>query len=192
MQPITINHIKYEIPLGWDEVNFYQATQVIKNVNDKGKQLEALSGIENWMIDKFTDFQVSKLFALISFTENLEVFNSVDVKEEYKNFDFGSIEYGKAEYCRKAMIESDSGFESVILIMQKLINKDISKEPFLEWIGTANFFLSKSISSMIAIPNLAKMESAKNKSKLVLSDFMNLEALERTLNLQDQTLSETQ
>lgn len=189
MQPVTINHIKFQIPISWDEVTFAQAVEVIKHVDHKDKQLTILSGIEEYMINGMTDFQASKLFSLISFTENLEVFDSSDVKEEYKDFDFGSIEWGKADYCRKQLHDNNTGFEAVILIMQKLINKDISKELFLEWIGTANFFLSKSISSMITTPSLAKMDTALNRSKQVLTDYKNLEALERMLKLQSQTQS---
>lgn len=185
MIPVTINHIKYNVPVSWSEVTFIQAVEVIKNVDHKDKQLTSLTGIEGWVIDKCPIYQVEKLFAMISFIENLDVFESDQVKEEYKYFDFGSIEWAKADYCRKAMYENHSGFEAAIKIMERLIEKNISNESFLEWIGTANFFLSKSISFLTAIPSLAKMDIAMSRSKQDLSDYKILGALERTLKSQE-------
>lgn len=184
MHNIKINNIEYNIPLSWDELTYKQAVDVIKNVNDKGKQLSYITNIPENIINSLIDRQVSILFDLISFTENLEVFDSIDVKKEYESFDFGSVSYGDAEKCRNIMIKELTGYEAIIDILKVLINKDITNEPFLEWIGTANFFLSKSIVSMIAMPSLTKLNTVLSKSKLELTDCKSLEALERMLKLQ--------
>lgn len=184
MQTVNINNIAYNIPISWDEVTYKQGCDIIKNVNDKGLQLASITGIPMNIINALADEQVSKLFALISFTENLEVFDNDNVKDEYSTFDFGSIPYGEAEKCRQIMTKELTGYEAIIGIMDLLIKKNITDEPFLEWIGTANFFLNKSIISMIVMPSSMKLTEALNKSKLVLSDYKNLVALERMLNLQ--------
>lgn len=184
MQTVNINNIAYNIPISWDELTYKQGCEVIKNVGDKGLQLAAITGIPMNVINALVDEQVSKLFALISFTENLEVFDSDEVKEEYKTFDFGAIPYGTAEVCRKKMMVDDIGQVVVIDIMNTLIEKNIADEPFLEWIGTANFFLSKSIVSLIVMPNSVKLREALNKSKRDVSDYKSLVHLERMLNLQ--------
>lgn len=188
MQVVTINGTPYNIPLSWDdEVTYKQAIDVIKNVDDKAFQLNILSGIPLDSINRMPDFQVAKLFELISFTENLEVFDSVEVLDKYKEFDFGSIEYGGAEKVRKILNTNSSGFEVAIGIIKELVNFDITNEPFLKVIGTANFFLSKSIISTIASVNLTKVNELLNKNKLALTDSKNLAALQHTLNSQEVT-----
>lgn len=182
MQPCKINNIEYQIPISWSEVTFLKAVEVIKNVDDKAKQLFALSGIPEDVLSKVPNADVHKLFALISFTENLEAFDNDDVLEEYNKYDFGSIEYGEAEACRKLMESNETGFEVVIKQINHLVGYDITNEPFLKVIGTANFFLSKLISSIIITPSSAKMDIAMSRARQVLPDFKNLEALERTLN----------
>ncbi len=185
MQQVTINQIVYNIPISWSELNYWQGIQVIKNVNDKDIQLSILSKIPTEIINALKDIQVQPLFELISFTENLDVFDSIDVLDEYKSFDFGAISYGDAESCRNIMKGELTGFEAVAGIMNQLLKIDINEMPFLDIIGTANFFLSKSISSMIVTPSLAKITQHLNSNKLGLTDSKNLEALERTLNLQE-------
>lgn len=185
MQQVNINSVSYQVPISWSELTYKQGVSVIKNVDDKAKQLYEITGIPLEIIDKLQDSQAHSLFSLISFTENLEVFDSENVLENLKDFDFGSISYGDAERCRAIMSSSDSGYDAVIDIIKILKQIDISEMSFLEAIGSANFFLSKSIISMIVSPNSMKLKEAMNKSKQVLSDFKILEALERTLKLQE-------
>ena len=192
MQSIIINQVSYNIPVSWDEVTYSQSIGVIKNVNDKGLQLTSLTGIPIEIINKLEDRQAQLLFELISFTENLEVFDSDNVLDEYKDFDFGSISYGDAESCRNVMKTEQTGFESIIPIMKILFQIDISDRKFLEIIGTVNFFLSKLIISLIVTPNLTKITQHLNSNKLELSDSKNLAALERMLNLQGVEQSEIQ
>ena len=184
MQQIKINNIVYNIPISWNDLTYIQAVNVIKNINDKGKQLSEISGIPYELILKLEDQQAAILFDLISFTENLEVFDSTDVKPDYESFDFGSIEYGVAEKCRQTMKDGKTGIEVVIDIIKILKGVDITNEPFLDWIGTANFFLSKSIISMIAMPNLTKVRQHLSSNKLGLTDYKNLAHLELTLKSQ--------
>jgi len=192
MQSVKINNIEYSIPLSWDECNYKQAIGVIKNVNDKAMQLNALTSIPYETILALNDLQARSLFTLISFTEDLEVFNSDMVLDEYKEFDFGNIKYGDAEMCRTFLTSEESGYEAIVKVINHLFKKDINEMPFLEVIGTANFFLSKSIVSMIVTPNLVNIHTALNKSKRELSDYKILGALERTLNSQGQIQLETQ
>jgi len=187
MQVVTINGTPYNIPLSWDEVTYKQAVGVIKNVDDKAAQLNILTDIPLDSINRMPDFQVAKLFELISFTENLEVFDSVDVLDRFKSFDFGSIEYGGAEKVRKIMNSGGTGFEVVIGIIKELKGEDISDMPFLEVIGTANFFLSKSIVSIISTVSLVKVNELLSKNKLELTDSKALGALQHTLNSQEVT-----
>lgn len=185
MQEITINNETYAIPIGWDELNYWQACQVIKLTGDKAKQLSMLAKMPMQLIDSLPNNQVQILFSLISFTENLEVFDSDQVLDEFKDFDFGSIEYGKAEKVKQLMSKDASGFEVSADAIKYLFNKDINEMPFLEVIGTANFFLSRLITSIIVFPSLTNLNLALNKSKQVLTDYKNLEALQRMLNFQE-------
>lgn len=185
MQVININEVQYSIPVSWDEVTYKQAVGVIKNVDDKGNQLSILSGISVDIINKLSDANAQILFELVAFTENLEVFDSVEVLDEYKSFDFGAISYGDAEACRNVMKTEQTGFEAIIPILNILFKIDISDRKFLEVIGTVNFFLSKSISSLIVTPSLTKITQHLSSNKLALVDLKNLEALERTLNSQE-------
>ena len=185
MQQVTINGDIYEIPISWSELNYWQACQVINLVGDKGKQLSMLAKIPMQLIDIMPNDKAHLLFDIISFTENLEVFESDTVLDEFKDFDFGNIEYGKAEKVKQLMSREASGFEVSADAIKYLMNKDINEMPFLEVIGTANFFLSKLIVSIIVSPSLVTLKQAMNKSKQVLTDYKNLVVLERMLNSQD-------
>ena len=192
MQQVTINNEVYEIPISWSELNYWQACQVINLVGDKGKQLSMLAKIPMQLIDIMPNDKAHLLFDIISFTENLEVFESDNVTEEDKAFDFGNLEYGKAEKIKQLMSRDASGYEVVADCIKFLSGKDINEMPFLEVIGTANFFLSKLIVSTIVSPSLVTLKQAMNKSKLVLTDYKNLVALERMLNSQGVVQSVTQ
>jgi hypothetical protein len=192
MQQVTINGDIYEIPISWSELNYWQACQVINLVGDKGKQLSMLAKIPMQLIDIMPNDKAHLLFDIISFTENLEVFESDTVLDEFKDFDFGNIEYGKAEKVKQLMSREASGFEVSADAIKYLMNKDINEMPFLEVIGTANFFLSKLIVSIIVSPSLVTLKQAMNKSKQVLTDYKNLVVLERMLSLQGVEQSEVQ
>lgn len=193
MQLVKINNVEYNIPISWEELTYKKAIDVLSNINDKGKQLNVISGIPIEIINSMKDLDISKIFALISFTENLDVFDSENVIEEYNDFDYGSIPYKEAEQCRNIMINSkESGFDSVIDIIKTLTKYDITNEPFLKVIGTANFFLSNSIIFMIGMPSLAQMDLAMMRSQPEQKDYKVLEGLLRMLKSQDQELSETQ
>mgnify|MGYP006314928773 FL=1 len=155
-------------------------------------QLTELTGIPYEIILALKDSQAQSLFTLISFTEELEVFDNDIVLEEYKSFDFNSVPYAEAEVCRKASEQEITGFELAIILINTLVKHDITNEPFLKVIGTANFFLSNSLISIITIPNLANIRTALNKSKQELIDYKTLVALERTLNSQGLKPLETQ
>jgi len=144
------------------------------------------------LIDIMPNDKAHLLFDIISFTENLEVFESDTVLDEFKDFDFGNIEYGKAEKVKQLMSRDASGFEVSADAIKYLMNKDINEMPFLEVIGTANFFLSKLIVSIIVSPSLVTLKQAINKSKQVLIDYKNLVVLERMLSLQGVEQSEVQ
>jgi len=75
----------------------------------------------------------------------------------------------------------------VIGIIKELKGEDISDMPFLEVIGTANFFLSKSIVSIISTVSLVKVNELLSKNKLELTDLKALGALQHTLNSQEVT-----
>ena len=144
-----------------------------------------LAKIPMQLIDTMPNNKAHLLFDIISFTENLEVFESDKVLDEFKDFDFGNIEYGKAEKVKQLMSKEATGFEVSADAIKYLMNIDINEMPFLEVIGTANFFLSKLIVSIIVSPSLVTLKQAMNKSKQVLTDYKNLVVLERMLNSQD-------
>jgi hypothetical protein len=184
MQEITVNEKVYNIPISWDDLTYRQGIDVIKHIEEKDIQLSKITGIPLELIHKMSDINVSKLFSLISFTEHLEVFENDEVIEDFKSFDFGSIKYSDAEFCRKILTSESIGFEAVIGIIKHLKNYDISNEPFLKVIGTANFFLSKSIIFMIVMPSSEKVKQVMSKLKQGSSDYQALAALQRMLNLQ--------
>lgn len=185
MQQVTINNEVYEIPISWSELNYWKACQVLNLVGDKGKQLSLLGKIPMQLIDAMPDPYAQQLFTLISFTENLEVFEDDAVLDEFKSFDFGSIEYGKAEKIRQIMAKDVSGYEVSAEAIKLLYNKDINEMPFLEVIGTANFFLSKLLVSIVVSPSLVKVKQAMNNAKQESKDYLALGALERTLKSQE-------
>lgn len=185
MQQVTINNEVYEIPISWSELNYWQACQVIKLVDDKAKQLSMLAKIPMQLIDIMPNNQAQILFDLISFTENLEVFNEGEVLDKYKDFDYGSLEYGKAEKCKAIMSKDITGYEATAEIIQYLFNEDINAMPFLEVIGSSSFFLSRLMSSILVSPSLEKVKVALSKAKQGSSDYLALEGLVRMLKSQE-------
>lgn len=176
MQIVKINNIDYNIPTSWDELTYEQAVNIIKNVDDKDIQLCSLSGIPLEVLYHAPDSVASKLFTYIQFTEQMEVFESEDILDEYKSFDFGAVEYGESEAIRKYFTGDKTGFEIVIDIVKRLVNYDISQEPFLKVIGTANFFLSRSISSIVLTKSLARSITNLSNYKQELKGLANSEA----------------
>jgi hypothetical protein len=185
MQEIKINGIDYVIPLDWSQLIYSKAIRIIKDYNDKTLVLSHASGIPVETINKLSDTDVSNLFGLISFTEDLSVFENVTPKDEFKSFKFKSIQYGEAEYCRNLMNNGSSGYEVIIKVIERLTAKDISNEPLTEIIGTANFFLTNSVISMIVTPSLTKAKLRPNNKAQGLEDSIILGALELMLNSQE-------
>lgn len=183
MQSVSINHIEYKIPLSWEEVKYSQAIAVIKNLDDKAEQLKALSGIDADIINALSDREAQSLFTLISFTEDLSPFERNDVLDKYKDFDFGNVSFLLSEKVRTALNKDIIGLEASVEIIKILKGEDISDEPFLDVIGSANFFLSNTLIFTVTIPNLNKIYSATNKSERVPSDSIVLEHLRQVLKL---------
>ena len=192
MQVININHVPYNIPISWAECTYIQAINVIKNVNNKAEQLKALSGIDVDIIESLSNRQAEILFNFIQFTEDLTPFETDNVEDKYKDFDFGAIAYGTAEKIKKAVNENVTGFDIAISIIKILYDEDISNKPFLEVIGNANFFLGNTLISITVLPNLDKIHLAMNKSPLEFSDSLVLEGLQRTLKSRDPAQSAEQ
>lgn len=184
MQVVNINHVAYNIPLSWDELTYSQAIKIVKHIDNKAAQLSAISGIDLDIIDALPDTHASQLFHLIAFTEDLTPFESTDVEEKYKDFDFGSVSFGLAEKVRQSATGGKNGFEVAIDIIKILNGEDISERPFLEVIGSANFFLCNTLIFIITMPNLTKIHSAMNKKPREWSDSIVLEVLQRTLKSQ--------
>lgn len=192
MPKATINNIQYDIPVTWKDVKYGEASQVIKYIGNKAQQLKELTGIPLDVLDKTNAKHVGQMFDLISFVDNLEVYEGQEVKEDYKDFDFGSLDYGTEQAVKKMFTSEDNGYEIAAKAIKIIKGIDINSEPFLEWIGTANFFLSKLIISIVVSPSLEKVSQAMNKCKQGSSDYKNLEALRLTLSLQEVQQSETQ
>lgn len=191
MHEIKINQTSYDVKTSWGELDYQTGVNIIKDYQDKTKVLSHVSGIPIDVINKISDIDVSKLFGLISFTEDLSVFENITPKEEYKDFKFKAIEYGEAEYCRKIMNSGVSGYEAVVKIIERLKKVDISKQPLTEVIGTANFFLTNSIISMVVMPSLVGGRLPRNKQEQVLEDSIILGALELMLSSLEVERSET-
>lgn len=179
---VEIDNKEYNVPMSWDEVTLVQGIEVFENVNDKAKQLECLTGIPVELVDKMLDVDAQKLFALISFTENLEVFNDDNVLDEFKDFDFGSIPYGESEKCRKMIAQSSSDYLVTIKIINYLKNVNMSNEPFLKTIGTVNFFFYQLMSSLIVTPYLTKLNKILLQCKRDQIDLTSMVASPLTLN----------
>lgn len=179
MQEITINNVKYQIPISWSDIKYSKVINIIKDYNDKTLLLSHVCDIPVEVINKIADTDVSKLFGVISFIEDLSIFEDTTPQEEFKSFKFKDIEYGEAEYCRKIMKSGVSGYDAVSKIISRLVKVDISDQPVTEVIGTANFFLTNSVISMIVMPNLERVKSLKSSNGLALEDSLILVALER-------------
>lgn len=193
MHTAKINNIEYTIPVSWsDGVTFGQASQVIKYDGNKPQQLKELTGIPLEIINKTLSREVAILFNNISFVDNTEAFDSQEVKPEYKYFDFGSLEYGMEQEIKKFINDQITGHELAAKAIKIITDIDINDKPFLEWIGTANFFLSKLIISIIVTPSLENINQAMSKCKLGSTDYKSLEALRLMLNSQEEQQSEAQ
>jgi len=184
MHTIKIKEREYNIPLSWDDVTYELAAKALSVYDDKTKILSTLTEIPVEIIDNMIDADVSKLFELISFHEDLEVFKSTDVLEQFKDFDFGSLSYGMAEKCRQIMNSNESGYLTAVSLIRNLVDFDVAKLPLPKVIGTVNFFLHKSINSMIVLKNWEVAKERAKKQGLVLTDSMLLEALQHTASSQ--------
>jgi len=122
---------------------------------------------------------------MIAFVDRLDVFESDEVKEDYKDFDFGSIDYGTEQSIKNSVKEDANGFEVAAEMIRICKGVDIKEQPFLEWIGTANFFLSNLISSIYVLPSLEKINQIMSKLKPGSADYKNLEVLQRTYQSQE-------
>ena len=179
MIKVKIKEIEYNVPTSWVDVSYSKAIEVIK-IEDIDDVLCYLTGIPKDILYTLKESSVAKLFILIRFVEDVEIWNSNEPGDKYKDFDYGSAEYGKTEAV-KIIINNNKDKNFLDLapqIIQKLTGDDISNEPMSEVIGTVGFFLNQWIHYTASSQSLVKVKQQEISKGQELIDLNDSEVLE--------------
>lgn len=183
MKQAGLNGKTYYIPERWEDLTYYQATNFFISLNAGDNEATIISKLTAIPYDEIMNMSVNSVNLLadkISFCNDLKIFESQEVKEEYKDFDFGSLPYGKTEAIRQKVDTLKSMYEQAPTMFKDLFNLDITDEPFTEWIGTVNFFLSKWYRFIILMPTCQAVSTRMNKNKQVSEGSTDSEVLQLT------------
>lgn len=183
MRKANIGENVYLIPQSWedlmytDAVNFYLA--MCRDANPH-EIITLLTGISNEILFNLSTNSVDRLYAELSFINDASIFEDTNVKDEYKDFDFGSLKYRETEKVKQLIDYNKSLIENAPVLFDYLFKVDLSKEPFTEWIGTVNFFLNKWVDSMMNSHISEKANRMPSKFKQELTGSTDLEVLQLT------------
>lgn len=164
----TINNKIYYIPEKWEDMLYRDAVAVFVAYHNQLEDVEVISRACLVPVDVLNNCETKSIKALmrrIAFINDLRIFESKDVKPEYKDFDYGSLKYGKSEQVRQLMDSNKTMYENAPAMFKFLFDVDVNDKPFTEWIGTVNFFLNTWFSSSIASDLYKKVSTLTNRSK---------------------------
>lgn len=166
MIEVKIEDNIYLCPENWEDltcsigIEYYNAK--INNA-DKSDLITILTGIPGDKIYQLSTKSIDQLFILLSFTNDESVFFNEEPKDEYKNFDYGSLQYKKTERVRQLIDVKKSLFGNSIPVFKYLFDIDLTEEPLVEWVGTLNFFLNKWIDYMANLNTYPEMKEIIHK-----------------------------
>lgn len=132
------------VPESWDEVTYDQALKMF-DIKDEIELINVLCNTDKAGEIKFTE--VEEILECLNFVDNMDIFTDEQPKAKYIDFDFGSQSFKVVKDIEAIFKQNQDkrAFDIMPLILKILINVDITNEPVKEWIGTANFFLFKSL-----------------------------------------------
>lgn len=143
MRKANIESNVYLIPQSWDDLMYTDAVKYyLAKCNDANPNeiITLLTGISEEILLNLSTNSVDKLFDELSFVNDESIFEDTNVKDEYKDFDFGSLKYRESEKVKQLIDYKKSLIENAPVLFDYLFKVDLDKEPFTEWIGTVNFF----------------------------------------------------
>lgn len=162
-----INDQTYNVPECWDDLTYSIAIGVYVAHHAGAEESEIISKsclIPMDVLYSVSERSVKELAGRLEFLSDLTIFDKIEPKEEYKDFDYGSITYGKAEKCRQLVDEKKTMFENVVPMFKELFDVDLTNEPFAEWIGTVNFFLNQWFRFTLGSRLSAKVDTLMSKN----------------------------
>lgn len=164
------------IPVSWDDIPYSKGIKVhdIETIRDK---ILYVTGISKRKLNQLSITSADKLFTILSFLEDLSVFNRAD-EESYKDFDFGSQTYEVVEKCKQLLGNPNkTGFEVIPDVIKLITGDDIRQLPLPKAIGIVNFFLLKSIHFFSITKNFQNTNTMQKKFKQELTDSNGSEPL---------------
>lgn len=183
MRKANIESNVYLIPQSWDDLMYTDAVKYyLAKCNDANPNeiITLLTGISEEILLNLSTNSVDKLFDELSFVNDESIFEDTNVKDEYKDFDFGSLKYRESEKVKQLIDYKKSLIENAPVLFDYLFKVDLDKEPFTEWIGTVNFFLNKWVDSMMSSSIYQSMSRMPSKYKQELTGSTDSEVLQLT------------
>lgn len=159
MIELKIQDKKFLCPESWDDVtcsvgiNYFNAKL---NKADKSDLISILTGIPIETLGQLSVRSVEVIISKLMFAEDESVFFEDKPKEEYKDFDYGSLKYKQTERVRQIIDIKKSLFGNSIPVFKYIFDIDLEEEPLVEWVGTLNFFLNSWIDFMAQSSDTSK------------------------------------
>lgn len=153
------------VPESWEEVTYSQAVKLF-NIEDEVQLINVLCNTDKAEEIKFND--VEEILQCLKFVDDMSIFTDEQPMAKYMDFDFGGQSFKTVKDVESIFKENKDkrAFDIMPLILKRLINVDISNEPVKEWIGTANFFLFKSLIFLTNLKGYQKERQVQKKLKL--------------------------
>lgn len=153
------------VPESWEEVTYSQAVKLF-NIEDEVQLINVLCNTDKAEEIKFNE--VEEILQCLKFVDDMSIFTDEQPMAKYMDFDFGGQSFKTVKDVESIFKENKDkrAFDIMPLILKRLINVDISNEPVKEWIGTANFFLFKSLIFLTNLKGYQKEKQVQKKLKL--------------------------
>lgn len=154
------------VPESWEEVTYNQALKMF-DIQDEIELINVLCNTEKAGEINFKE--VEEILECLNFVDDMSIFTDEQPKAKYMDFDFGSQNFKTVKDIETIFKDNQDkrAFDIMPLIIKRLINVDISNEPVKEWIGTANFFLFKSLIFLSNLKDSRRVRRLQKKSRLV-------------------------
>ena len=153
------------VPESWEEVTYSQAVKLF-NIEDEVQLINVLCSTDKAEEIKFND--VEEILHCLKFVDDMSIFTDEQPMAKYMDFDFGGQSFKTVKDVETIFKENKDkrAFDIMPLILKRLIGIDISNKPVKEWIGTANFFLFKSLIFLTNLKGYQKERQVQKKLKL--------------------------
>lgn len=152
------------VPESWDEVSYSKAIRLFE-IEDEVQLINVLCDTDKAEDIKFNE--VEQILECLKFVDDMSIFTDEQPIAKYMDFDFGGQSFKTVKDIENIFKQNSSkrAFDIMPLVMKRLIGIDISNEPVKEWIGTANFFLFKSLIFLTNLKGYQKVKQVQKKSK---------------------------